>query len=346
MKKTLLFAGLLSLSSAINAQTINATNIAEYGDTIFNAIDNAPSISLGTIGTGNTWNFSGLLTNSIDTVVFFHPYFVAGTAASTTFPHATHAIKRDANFVFLHKTASSLELIGLSNGTTHVASINSETIITLPSSYGTTFLDTARTQTIVSGATAGYPTVDSVRVISSTLINSDFNASGNLTTPFGVFSAIRRNLTRKTSDTVYAKISGFWNPSPIVTQVNTAYSHQYWSDAANAKFPIVSYNVSPSGASLTGSVTWTRGVVELNNVGTKELERKSISIYPNPVQNTLTIDNQDVINGITITDITGKIVFKSENNNQKTLNVDFLNKGIYILTVETDTYTGTTKFIK
>ena len=344
MKKTLLFAGLLSINFVMNAQTINDTNIAEYGDTIFNAIDNSPSISLGTTGAGNTWNFSGLITNSIDTVVFYHPYFVAGNAANSTFPLATHAIKEDTNFVFLHKKSASLELIGLSNGTTHVASENSETVITFPSSYGTTFNDVARTQTVVSGATAGYP-VDSVRVMSSTVINSDFNASGSLTTPLGVFSAIRQYLIRTTRDTVYAKISGFWNPSPIVTQQNTAYSHQYWSDAVNAKFPLVSYDLTSAGA-LSGTVSWTRGVVELNNVGTKELERKSISIYPNPVQNTLTIDNLDAINKIIITDITGKIVFKSEKNNQKTLTVDFLNKGIYILTIETDTYIGTTKFIK
>ena len=45
-------------------------------------------------------------------------------------------------------------------------------------------------------------------------------------------------------------------------------------------------------------------------------------------------------------DITGKVVYRTENQNKKTLNVDFLNKGIYILSVETDTYIGTTKFIK
>ena len=72
----------------------------------------------------------------------------------------------------------------------------------------------------------------------------------------------------------------------------------------------------------------------------------SISIFPNPVQNTLTIDNQDAINAITIMDITGKVVFRSENRNDKTLNVDFLNKGIYIISIETDTYLGTSKFIK
>lgn len=345
MKKSLLFAGLISFCTAINAQTINSGNIVEFGDTIFNAIDNAPSISLGTTGTGNSWNFAGLISNSVDTVVFHHPQSVAGSAATSTFPSATLATKEDTNYIFLRKSSASLELIGLSNGTIHVASQNPETVITFPSSYGTTFNDVAETQTVVSGATAGYPTVDSVRVESTTIIASNFNASGTLTTPFGVFSAIRQYLVRTTSDTVYAKISGFWNPSPIITQQNTAYSHQYWSDAANSKFPLVSYDLTSAGA-ISGTVSWTIGFVELNNTSTKELERKTIKVYPNPVQDVLTIENQEAINTIIITDITGKIVYKSENRNDKTLNVSFLNEGVYIITVETDTYIGTSKFIK
>ncbi|MDB4088496.1 T9SS type A sorting domain-containing protein [Flavobacteriales bacterium] len=345
MKKILLFAGVLTLTSAVNAQTINDSNLVEFGDTIFNAIDNSPSISLGTTGTGNNWNFSGLLTNSVDTVVFYHPGQVAGNAATTTFPTASLASKEDTNYIFLEKNSASLQLLGLSNGTIHVASENYETIITFPSSFGTTFLDTAKTQTVVSGATAGYPSVDSVRVVSTTYINSNFDASGSLTTPFGVFSCIRQYLIRATTDVVYAKISGFWNPSPIVTQNNTAYSHQYWSDAATAKFPLVSYDLTSAGA-LSGSVSWTKGLTVYNNTGTKELDKKTISIYPNPVQNTLNIDNQDAINSVSIMDITGKVVYRTENQNKKTLNVDFLNKGIYILSVETDTYIGTTKFIK
>ena len=63
-------------------------------------------------------------------------------------------------------------------------------------------------------------------------------------------------------------------------------------------------------------------------------------------ENTLTINNQDVINSISIMDVTGKVVYKTEKQNIKTLNVDFLNKGIYILSIETDSYFGTTKFIK
>lgn len=346
MKKIILFTSLFAFSFASKAQTINQTNVVDYGDTLFSATDNAPSLSLGAAGTGNTWNFSGLLTNSIDTIVFYHPYYVAGNAATTTFPTASHAIKEDTNFVFLQKDANSLELLGLSNGTIHVASQDSETVITFPSSYGTTFLDTAITKTTVSGAAVGQPLADSIKVESVTFIDSDFDASGTLTTPYGIFSTIRQNLRRETKTETYAKGALTGGVYTLVSsELDTAYSHQYWSDNAAAKFPLVTYDLDKNG-NLTGSVSWIMRMVELNNTSTKELEKKSISIFPNPVNNALTINNQDAINSVSIMDITGKIVFRSENRNDKTLNVDFLKKGIYILTVESDTYIGTTKFIK
>ena len=346
MKKILLFTSILSFSTAMNAQTINSTNIVDYGDTIFSATDNSASISLGTAGTGNTWNFSGLLTNSIDTIAFYHPFHVAGNAATTAFPYSTHAIKEDTNYVFLQRDANSLQLLGLSTGTIHVPSQDPETVITFPSTYGTAYLDTARTTTTVSGAAVGQPLADSVKVISITFVESDFDASGTLTTPYGIFSSIRQNLRRQTKTDTYAKGALTGGTYTLITsELDTAYSHQYWSDAATAKFALVTYDIDASGA-LTGDVSWIRGMTELNNTGEKELERKSISIFPNPVQNTLTIDNQDAINAITIMDITGKVVFRSENRNDKTLNVDFLNKGIYIMSIETDTYLGTSKFIK
>ncbi|MEN8928335.1 MAG: T9SS type A sorting domain-containing protein [Flavobacteriales bacterium] len=346
MKKTLLFAGLFAFSSAINAQTINFNNVVEFGDIIYNSIDNSPAFSMGNTGAGNTWNFAALADDSRDTIEFFHPGNVAGNAATSTFPLATLANQEDTNFVFLRKSPTKLELLGLSNGTIHVASQDPETVITFPSAFGTTFKDTAMTTTTVSGVTVNQPLADSVRIESVTFVESDFDASGTMTTPFGMFSAIRQNLTRTTKTEVYAKgalTGGVY--TLISTDTETSNSHQYWSDAANAKSPIVSYEVDATGG-FADFVTWTRGFVEFNNVGSKELALKTLKVFPNPVVNTLTIDIEEEINAVIITDITGKVLFRTENQLSNTLTLDFLNKGVYILTIETDSYLGTTKFFK
>lgn len=352
MKKTLLFASLLTFSTAINAQTIRDTNVANLGDTIYSATDVAPSISLGTTGIGNTWDFSTLLINSRDTIHFSSPSTIP--CAITSFSTASYKMKQDTLMVFLEKNVSKLELLGISDGTFCAPSQNPETFIEFPSTYGSTFSDTTLTQKELTGAQAatlpGVPSTaavaDSVKFVSTTNVSSNFNASGSLTTPFGVFNCIRQYLVRYTKTDVYGKGALTGGVYTILTTINdTAYSHQYWSDNSKAKFPLVTYDIDAAG-NLTGDVSWTTKFVNSSATSISEIEKRTISIYPNPVQNTLTIDNQDAINAVSIMDITGKVVFRSENRNDKTLNVDFLNKGIYIISIETDTYLGTSKFIK
>lgn len=344
MKKTLLFLGVISMGLSSLSQTITSANIAILGDTIYQAEDAAPSINLGTTGTGNNWNFSSLLTNNRDTTIFYGP--LNTPCAASTFTNPTHSFKQDTNLAFLSVTTSSIELIGISNGTICVASQDPETTITFPSSFGTTFLDTARTTTTVSGASVGQPLADSVKIVNVTYIESDFNASGTLTTAYGIFACIRQDLERKTTTDFYAKgvlTGGVF--TLLSTEKDTAYSHQYWSDAANVKFPLVSYDVDASG-NLTGSVIFTTGFSPNNYSSIIENEIKTLSVYPNPATNQLTIDNQDQVNTITITDLRGKMVYSSNQLTTNTVDIEFLTNGIYVLTISTDSYIGTARFVK
>ncbi len=344
MKKTLLFLGAISMGISSLSQTITSANIAILGDTIYQAEDVAPSINIGTTGTGNIWNFSSLLTNNRDTTIFYDPNIIP--CAASTFMYQTHSFKQDTNTAFLSVNTASIELLGISNGTICVASQDSETTITFPSSFGTTFLDTARTTTTVSGASVGQPLADSIRIISVTYIESDFNASGTLTSAFGIFPSIRQDLERRTTSDIYAKgvlTGGVF--TLLRTETDTAYSHQYWSDAANAKFPLVSYDVTATGT-LTGSVIFTIGFSPNVHTSIKENETKNISVYPNPATNQLTIDNHEVINNLTVTDLRGKVVYSSNQITSNTIDINFLNKGMYVLTISTDSYTGTARFVK
>lgn len=343
MKKSITTLCTILLIGISFSQTITSANIVSVGDTVFNAIDVSPSVNIGSTGTGNSWNFGSLLANGRDTIVFSSPSSVS--CASTTFSSASFKFPQDTNFGFLSKSSSSLELLGLSNGSICIASQNPETVIEFPSSYGSTFNDVAVTQTVVSGADAGFPSADSIRINSTTTILSNFDASGTVTSPMGIFSCIRQNLERRTTSLIYAKISGFWNPSPLFTQNDTAYSHQYWSDATNAKYPLISYDIDASG-SLTGQIVWMTRYASNPTIGISEKETRSFTVYPNPAIDYLSIESKEEIKKMTIYDFSGKVITSQEKLKGHRINIEELPHGIYFVQIETETYIGNSKFMK
>jgi minor extracellular serine protease Vpr len=109
--------------------------------------------------------------------------------------------------------------------------------------------------------------------------------------------------------------------------------------------------------SFTGTVpnnTWGNGKMdalaaaqEVNNL--LSLEHNSlkniINIYPNPSRDELYINSKNTIEKATILSIDGKII-KSISNNTNTLDVSFLNPGMYFLNIKSNNTIKTLKFIK
>ena len=64
---------------------------------------------------------------------------------------------------------------------------------------------------------------------------------------------------------------------------------------------------------------------------------EKISFYPNPFLNELNIDNVSNYNNVSISDLSGKIIFKEKvlNTNIK-LNLSQLQSGTYILILQSD----------
>ncbi len=74
-----------------------------------------------------------------------------------------------------------------------------------------------------------------------------------------------------------------------------------------------------------------------------QFNKSDIKIYPNPVQNQLNIESQEIINGIEIFDLLGKKIFESKS---KTIDVSGLQSGIYLLKINTENGILTQKIIK
>ncbi len=76
-------------------------------------------------------------------------------------------------------------------------------------------------------------------------------------------------------------------------------------------------------------------------------EKSTFKMYPNPTSNTLTIENQNVMDSISIYNLLGQEVFKkSVNNTAETINVSSFQSGVYIIKVNIQGEISTQRFLK
>ena len=82
-------------------------------------------------------------------------------------------------------------------------------------------------------------------------------------------------------------------------------------------------------------------------LGTQNFETSKVSLYPNPVKNTLNIEAKGSIERVAVYSILGQeVMSKSPKSNATTLQTSGLQKGTYIVKSTIDGKTATSKFIK
>jgi hypothetical protein len=86
------------------------------------------------------------------------------------------------------------------------------------------------------------------------------------------------------------------------------------------------------------SGTRTEAIVVVNNcTGISELANSNLAIFPNPNKGEFTVSNSSEIINVNITDVQGKIVYSMNNVNlnKMDVNISDLEKGMYMINVET-----------
>ena len=86
------------------------------------------------------------------------------------------------------------------------------------------------------------------------------------------------------------------------------------------------------------SATRTEAIVVVNNcTGISELANSNLAIFPNPNKGEFTVSNSSEIINVNITDVQGKIVYSMNNVNlnKMDVNISDLEKGMYMINVET-----------
>jgi len=83
------------------------------------------------------------------------------------------------------------------------------------------------------------------------------------------------------------------------------------------------------------------------NIGMEEQQTSSFSIFPNPVNDKLTIESEEHITLIEIYSLTGSLVYRQENcGNKVKLSLSNLPNGTYFIKVKGNTASETGKFVK
>ena len=355
MKKTLLSFIMFSAIGIYSTQaqiTLLDTDIIGIGDDVEQAHDTIPGgITIGSGGASQTWNFSTLSADKLDTLKFRNPS--AGYPGYTSFPLANIVLvqpPQDSTWMYLTKNAAGLFVDGQSQyqqGQLVTFPITT-TIITFPSTMGTNY-GGVWNGVLFGIDVSAYPLgLDSLKITREATVTSNIDGWGNVTTPFGTFASLRQIVYEEDVDTTWEKSSstGMWtiiSPATIAAlgafgfpvndiSYDTTRTARWWTNDPSSKFPLVEMNYEANGN--VNEITWQKSSPTVS-VQEQAQAVSGVMLYPNPAKNEITIETGLTNNNtIEIMDVTGKLVanhnFKS---NKITLSVANLDNGVYFYNI-------------
>lgn len=259
------------------------------------------------------------------------------------FPGTTIATRNTASVnlttttsnIYSKNVSNEVSITGISNPqvTLNFATNNAK-LGTFPLNYGYSFTDNL----------AGTYSYDIYSGTLSGTITTSVDAYGLLTlTSTGLADMTSQPVTRLKSVQVINLNYGF---VPNVGTINqTVYSY-YIAGNASPAFRTSTTTVNVPLLSINQTAEQLERLV--GNLGVNEnVSSNAITIYPNPTEDLLNINNptsQNII-GIAITDISGRIVMQSKGG-LDTISIGHLQKGMYIATITTASGSFTQKIMK
>lgn len=341
MKIKLLLSLLIISAVGFSQHQINSF----YGTNGFvsTAVVAATAPSQGTGGINQTWTFSGFLPAGTSTYTYGAP--IAGEA--TTYPGTNTVITTTSvqgatttvGKMFTKNVTSTVSITGLDSSGLNInfnggsGGSGNATLGAFPMVYPFTNTDNNVSGTYVFGTNSGTfsgtltTTVDAYGVLNL----PDYGYTGNVT-----------RLKTVLNVTLYVSIF------PVGTASQTTYAYYDPTDMTN-NFIFRSINtvVFSSAAGIDqNDTTYEVGAPALSNTS---LALQTIWIQ-NPVENAIKINITNPIENakISVTDILGKTIYQSKNQSiDGTLELPVsLNKGIYLVTIDTEDGSITRKIIK
>ncbi len=275
--------------------------------------DNISGLSAGAAGANVTWDFSAM-TATLDGT--YSSVSVASTPYAADFPTANFAYKFSSpgdpdEYSYYKVTSTQFELLGSKDVDYTDLLIDTSIIFNFPFTYLTSFSD--------SYANASDPPGGYTNSVS-------YDGYGTLITPYETFTnVVRRKSVEIDGNVTFTDYEWYTtNPCKIVMAMG------FYDNPTDNQFGNYTEFLTSSNLSITEN--------EKTNV---------VSIYPNPTNSILNLDlsNEIAVDKIVIIDITGKIVLQ-QNQNLAQINLEKLEKGLYIIEVYSQNNKFTSKFIK
>ncbi len=310
--------GVFALTTTSFAQVeIQASDLNPIlGETFTSYKTNA--VSVGPTGNNVTWDLTQMVSTANQSSAI--------AAANTSFPlsNSTTNIDDLSKLYNLNNTSGQF-MYGDLEGTTLITYTDPMQMMAFP-------ITTTLTASDVHTATFSAMGFDFNR---SGTTSISCNSWGTLITPEGSFTNVLR--VRLQMDYVDTYVGGSFTYSVI--------AYAWYKAGIHKELASVVEITSPQGVSSYGQY------LETSSLGIQEVEKNNFTVYPNPVNNELSvnIDNKQEIKTIEVLNLSGKIVkeFTLIQGNSMTLNVEDLMDGIYLLNVTTvNNESKVVKFIK
>ncbi len=336
-KKSLLTIIFFTGAIVSNAQiTVTQADIAPIGKQIQQATDTTHSLTPGSINPGNagtnqTWNFTTLLSDTLDTLLFTNP---AWTPYASTFPSSNLALITSSSGQISYAENLSIGLFvdgayldPLGTGPIPIKINPPEQIIKFPDAYNTTFQGT--TTIDVTIAYSGITGVDSVRLKEVKDKSSLTDGWGSVITPLGTYPSLRHKDMVIKTDSTWARFFGTWMSAGAPT-IDTAW-HFSWI-ANNVGYPLLEFD-SIHGDTIQ-NITWLKVLPVIGGIKENTVSN-DLSVFPNPSSGLFTIESkQENIEKAEVYNLFGVLIY-SESKPAKSLHVDLttFSSGMYYVKV-------------
>ena len=281
MKKIISSILLLSCFAFANAQiTLTANSFPAIGQMFMDHIDTLPSsVTTGPAGANQTWDFSALNSQFVDTSELVDP---ATTSSGAAFPTADVAGLQGGNYVYVVNTATESDFIGVSgyfNGAGpfilhyNHPNIIAKTGVTYNSSYNFYY----DWDLWATGAAFGQPLADSIHIHNDTYVTKTVDGWGTVTTPLGSYACLRIkevDSSHLVGDAL-VPLAGGWQYG-VVDQNRISTTYSFMNDLSIE--PIVELDMDSSQNNVAQTHYTSQWADGINNISKPAL----FTVYPNP----------------------------------------------------------------
>jgi hypothetical protein len=350
MKLNLLSVIFISGIMAFSAKaqiTVTQADFPVIGNLVVRAVDDVTPVSPGNPGLNQVWDFSNLVASRYDSMLYLSPQLVPGhekyPEANMVYSLLQGASTSSYSYNFINASALGRQWIGDETYSViwatmtlsmHIKYTPAPYGLPLPIAYGNSSTQDFEMDWIMAMNNAGV-LLDSSRTIKHMNMSMLADASGTMITPGGSFEVLRVKETINSQDSTFSWSSGGW-----VFESDSVYSwtqyRWYANDLGEVGYYYADSKKDGGGFSFFTSETY---------VGIQDVTSKSeFSIYPNPAQESISIESNEQIVKVEILDLSGKL--RQVTNNKSCIDISMLSPGMYFVNTYSKRGHSTNTFIK